>query len=197
MQGWDCQLAESRFGDAGRQGKWEIDPEPWNVIKGLIAACWAGQGRPSEWQTVINAYADVKDHPSGSCKYAAAFQVLEQLALFLMEHPDGKVEFRDAPQGSTACESEIKEYSSLEVPQGGKFWVRGTWPVPVSLYFNGIKAPFQDGDPSVRCCHGAVLSVDAPNDLPLGEAKVSLRGEDGSFYLEGPSVQVLPPAPQP
>ncbi|MGI5401066.1 hypothetical protein ACQEVG_16705 [Streptomyces sp. CA-135486] len=191
-------MAESRFNEAGRQGKWVSDPMPWSVIKGLIAACYVANGRGSEWQTVTAAYSDVKGHPSGSCKYTAAFKVLKRLATFRMEHPDGKVVFRDAPAGSPACKNEITEHGSLTVRQGDNFYVRGTWPVPVSLYFNEINAPVKkDGGTDSLCCHKATVSVDVPDNLPLGEAKVSLRGEGNSFFLAGPTVEVLPPISQP
>ncbi|MFH0518607.1 hypothetical protein ACHBTE_15710 [Streptomyces sp. M41] len=197
VQRRDCQLAQTRYQDAGRQGKWESDPYPWKVLKGLVAACHIAQGHSDQWQTVTSAYSEVKGHSSGSCKYDAGFRVLEELAVFRMQHPDGKVVFGPPRSGRAACPNEITEFSSSTVRQGGYFGINGTWPVPVSVYFDEVKASFQPGDPKDRCCHRAGLSVEVPDGLPLGEAHVTLRGEGNSFYLAGPTVTVLPSVEQP
>ncbi|MGW0555839.1 hypothetical protein ACWDZ6_16770 [Streptomyces sp. NPDC002926] len=174
------------------------------MIRGLIAACYIAEGRGADWQTVTAAYADVQGHPSGSCKYNAAFKVLKRLATFRTEHPDGKVVFRNAPTGSTACKIEITEYRSSGesgipspyVHQGGTFTVEGTWPVPVLLYFDEIVVPpFYPRDTDTQSGLNASVTERVPDDLPLGQAKVSLRGKYSQFYLPGPTVTIRPPTP--
>ncbi|GCD40710.1 hypothetical protein [Streptomyces paromomycinus] len=197
MQRRDCRLAQTRYLAAGRQGQWEVAPHPWNVLKGLVAACFVAQGQTDRWQTVTTAYAQVKGYSTGSCKYRAAFRVLEELALFRIRHPDGKVVFGAAPAGRNACPNGITDHSSTTVYQGGDFFISGTWPVPVSVYFNNRKVPFQAGDPNDRCCHKGILPVEVPADLPLGKAQVSLRGDGNAFRLDGPTVTVLRPQSSP
>ncbi|MGH4031178.1 hypothetical protein ACQB60_19830 [Actinomycetota bacterium Odt1-20B] len=174
----DCGEAK-RWYDAAGPRNWQAKPAAWKALEGLIAACYAVGGQESEWQKVIDAYAVVRNQPSGDCKYAAARRTLGQLAEFRAAHPDGKVRIRPSGNGVQACPSTITEVSPRQAAPGAKVEVKGTWPSSATVYVGGVQAHLVDNANAMDpvCCLNATVTFEVPSSTPTGAARIVLKAQ--------------------
>lgn len=188
IQRRNCPRARDRYETLGAERRAQ-NPTTWNLLNGLIAVCFAVQGEEREWETVVDSYRAVKGKSTGDCKYEAGYRMLEQIASFLLTHPEGKVLIREAPTGpgTEACPFKIEQLYVNGVPAneaglGEMVSVSGTWPSEVQdVFLDGTKAvviPPGEGE-DYGCCHKATTNFQVPEDMQPGTVDVITLSGNG------------------
>ncbi|WP_345662842.1 hypothetical protein [Streptomyces venetus] len=196
IQRHNCDRAQRQYDVKGSERRAEA-PATWNLLKGLIGICFAVQGNEGGWKTAIESYREVRGITTGDCKYQAGYDLLKQVGSFLLEHPDGKVEFGEAPTGpgAAACPYRVTDlYFPIgnvdEAAPGDIVEVHGTWPSEVRhVFLDGKKQdvrPLSEGDEDKACCHKGITLFEVPQNLQPGTEvkKITLAGD--GFELTAP-----------
>ncbi|MEU4490211.1 hypothetical protein [Streptomyces purpurascens] len=192
VQARNCPEAKRWYDNAGPRN-WQARPAAWKVLEGLIAACYAVGGEEGEWQKAIDAYAVVKNQPSGDCKYTAARRTLGQLAEFRAAHPDAGIRIRPAGNGVQACPSVITGMSPRQAAPGATVEVKGTWPSAATVYADGREVRLVDNANRMHpvCCLNATVTFEVPADAPAGAVRITLKTR--SVELDAGELTVTAP----
>ncbi|MFD9880273.1 hypothetical protein ACFWZT_02260 [Streptomyces alboflavus] len=170
----NCQEAKRWYEDAEAE-RWSQNPAGWKLIGGLIGACFAVAGQESQWRTVTDAYAAIRNQPNGDCKYVAGRRTLEQLAQFRIAHPKGKVRVRPASRSVQACPPGIKGMTPETAAPEESVYVHGTWPSEVTIHLDGQPVPVVPAENFPLCCHNTNVKFKVPKDTPDGQVRITLR----------------------
>ncbi|MFD0413018.1 hypothetical protein [Streptomyces sp. NPDC127108] len=189
VQAKNCTQAKLWYDRAGPRN-WQENPAGWKVLEGMIAACFAVGGWEGEWQKAIAAYAEVRNQPSGDCKYMAARRTLKELTEFRSAHPKGRIRVRPAAGGTQACPSDITDVSTRQAAHGAIVWVKGTWPSEVRVYVGGVEARkvHNEYTTDTPCCYLARVTFEVPPDVPTGARRIVLKA--GAVELDAGELDI-------
>ncbi|MET7886195.1 hypothetical protein [Streptomyces avermitilis] len=174
IQARNCERARYKYDLVGADRR-QSQPVKWQLLNGLIGACFALTGQEDQWQTAIDSYNSIKGQPSGDCKYAAGFRSLKQLAEFRIKYPRGEVRIHKTPAGVAACPTRVDSVSTRTAKPGDVVSVRGTWPSEITVYLGTREVALTEESSDKACCQNAFAAFEIPADMTPGTVQITLK----------------------